>query len=109
VALDWRRPALRVLAYALLLVSCVLNVLGAMFSDVMLSTYALGPELRAPLAFVLGLARLHGPRVPMLDSHGVAPPVQWAVVLALAVFSLVVLWCEVRRGRGLTDTPNACI
>ena len=44
--LDWRRPALRVLAGALLLVSCVLNVLGAMFGDMVMSTYAFGPEMR---------------------------------------------------------------
>ena len=96
LSLDWRRPAVRALTHALLAASCAVGVLGAMFSDVMMSTYALGPELRSPLAFVLGLTRAHGPRVPLLASHGVGPPVQWTVVIVLAALTLVVVRREAR-------------
>jgi len=89
--LDWRRPALRVLAGALLLVSCVLNVLGAMFGDMVMSTYAFGPEMRAPLAYVLKRLWLGGPRVPLLDVYDVAPAVQWSLLLALAVLTAALL------------------
>jgi hypothetical protein len=95
-ALDWGRTPVRALGYALLLASCVLNVLGAMFSDVVMSTHALGPELRSPLVYVLELLRLHGPRVPLLDSYGVAPAVQWVVLTALAGLSVTVLRVELR-------------
>jgi hypothetical protein len=96
VGLDWRRAPLRRLAYALLLISCVFNVLGAMFSDVVMSTYALGPQLRSPLAYVFELLLLRGPRVPLLDSYGVDPAVQWAVLLALVLLSVTVVWRELR-------------
>jgi hypothetical protein len=110
LAFDWQRPALRTLAGALLLVSGVVNVLGTMFSDVMMSTNALGPELKTPIAYVGSLVRLQGPRVPLLASHGVAAPVQWVVVLALAALTSFVFWRELRgRPRGLTDPAKACI
>jgi len=88
VRLDWRRPGPRVLCYVLLVVSCFFNVLGAMFSDVVMSTYAFGPELRAPLVYVTRLLLGHGPRVPLLDAYGVAGAVQWAVLTALAALAV---------------------
>jgi hypothetical protein len=91
VALDWTRSGARWLAGALLLASCASNVLGAMFSDVVMSTYALGPELASPLQYVWRLLLERGPRVPLLDVYGAAPAVQWAVLLALATFSAAVL------------------
>lgn len=94
--LDWRRSALRVLAYAFLLVSCVLNALGAMFGDVVMSAYAFGPEMRAPLAYVLKRLWLGGPRVPLLDVYDVAPLVQWSALLALAALTVVVWRREIR-------------
>jgi len=98
-SLDWRRAALRGLAYALLLLSCVLNTLGAMFGDVMMSAYAFGPEMRAPLAYVLKLLWLGGPRVPLLDAYEVAAPVQWLPLLALAALTAVVLQRELLEDR----------
>lgn len=89
--LDWRRRALRILVCALLLVSCVLNGLGAMFGDLVMSAYAFGPEMRAPLVYVLKRLWLGGPRVPLLDVYDVAPPVQWSLLLALAVLTAVLL------------------
>lgn len=95
--LDWRRAAVRVLVYALLLLSCVQNAAGAMFGDAVMSAYALGPEMRAPLAYVLKRLWLGGPRVPLLDVYGVAAPVQWLVLVALATLSAVVLRRELRE------------
>jgi len=89
--LDWRRRALRVVAYGLLLVSCVLNVLGAMFGDLLMTAYAFAPEMRAPLAYVLKRLWLGGPRVPLLDVYGVAPAAQWSLLLALALLTALVL------------------
>jgi hypothetical protein len=100
VGLDWSRRAVRTAAGALLLVSCALNVLGAMFSDVVMSTYALGPELRSPPRYVLALLRDHGPRVPLLDGYGAAPAAQWIVLLALAVLSAVLLRRALERATG---------
>jgi hypothetical protein len=95
--LDWRRAALRALAYALLLLSCVLNALGAMFGDAVMSAYAFGPEMRAPLAYVLKLLWLGGPRVPLLDVYDVAAAVQWSVLLALATLTALVLRRELHE------------
>jgi hypothetical protein len=86
-ALDWRRAWLRRLAYVLLVFSSAVNVAGAMFSDVVMSTYALGPELQAPLAYTFDLLRARGPRVPLLDAYHVSAPVQWAVLVALGALS----------------------
>jgi hypothetical protein len=102
VRLDWRRPALRILCYGLLLVSCAFNVLGAMFSDVVMSTHAFGPELKAPLTYVVRLLLLHGPRVPLLDVYGVARGVQWAVLLALVVAAVLIL-----RRQGVAGSPSS--
>jgi len=101
VRLDWRRRATRILCGGLLLVGCVFNLLGAMFSDVVMSTSAFGPELRSPLAYVMRLLLLRGPRVPMLDVYGVAPAAQWAVLLALAAASALML------GQGGVASPSS--
>ena len=95
--LDWRRASLRVLAHALLLLSCVLNAAGAMFADVLMSTYAFAPEMRAPLAYVLKRLWHGGPRVPLLDVYHVAAPAQWLPLLALATLTAVVLRRELRE------------
>jgi hypothetical protein len=69
-----------------------------MFSDVVMSPYALGPELRAPLAYVFTLLLRHGPRVPLLDVYGAGPAVQWTVLLGMVVLSgLVALRLTGRR------------
>ena len=95
VALDWRRRGTRLAVHALLLVSCTLNVVGTMFSDVMLSTNAFGPELEFPPAYAVSLLAARGPRVPLLASYGVPPLVQVAVLAALTALT-VALW---RAGR----------
>jgi hypothetical protein len=89
VRLDWSRRGPRMLCLVLLLVSCAFNILGAMFSDVVMSTYAFGPELRAPIAYVIRLAFTSGPRVPMLDVYGVPAGVQWAVLGAVTALFAV--------------------
>ena len=94
--LDWRRVAVRRLTGTLLLVSCGLNVLGAMFGDVAMFAYAFGPEMRSPLAFVLKRLWLGGPRVPLLDVYDVARPVQWSALLALMTVTAVVWRREIR-------------
>ncbi|PYQ21416.1 MAG: hypothetical protein DMF81_15495 [Acidobacteria bacterium] len=100
VEFDWRRRAARLLAWALLLVSCAVNVAGTMFSDVVMSTYAFGPELRFPLAYVTRLLVSGGPRVPLLDVYGVSRGVQDAGLLALSGVSLLLLRLSARAPRG---------
>jgi hypothetical protein len=93
------RPA-RALAWVLLLAACVLNVLGAMFSDLMMSASAFSAEAGSPLRFVLRLAMVHGARVPLLAAHGVPAPAQWVAVLALVVATVLVCRRELRGRRG---------
>jgi len=89
--LDWSRVWVRGSCYVFLLVSLALNILGAMFSHVMMSTAAFGPELALPLVYVSRLLVHLGPRVTLLDGYGVAPVVQWAVLLAVATLSIMLL------------------
>jgi len=93
LALDWRRPSIRMACCALLLVSCAINVVGTMFSDVVLSTYAFGPDLEFPLAYVLRLFLAHGPRVPLLAAYGAPGWTQAALLAGLVAFSV----CALRR------------
>jgi hypothetical protein len=95
--LDWRRSGVRGLTGTLLLVSCALNALGAMFGDVAMFAYAFGPEMRSPLAYVLKRLWLEGPRVPLLDVYDVARPVQWLALLALMTLTAVVGRREIRE------------
>jgi hypothetical protein len=90
-ALPWRHAAVRIAATTLLAVSGVTALLGPMFSDVMMSTFAFGPEMDRPLAHALRLLRAEGPRVPLLDCYGVPGVMQAALVGALAVVSVFVL------------------
>jgi len=71
-----------------------------MFSDVVMSTYAFGPELRFPLAYVTRLLVSGGPRVPLLDVYGVSRGVQDAGLLALSGVSLLLLRLSARAPRG---------
>ena len=100
VALDWARRHVRWTAAALLAVSAAVNLAGTMYSDVVLSTYAFGPELEFPLAHVARLVAGAGPRVPLLDVYGVPAAVQAAVLAALLAATAVVLrpWFRPREG-----------
>jgi hypothetical protein len=91
VALDWRRRGARLAVHALLLLSCTVNVVGTMFSDVMLSTNAFGPELEFPSWYAVSLLAARGPRVPLLASYGAPLLVQIAILAALAALT-VALW-----------------
>ena len=62
-----------------------------MFSHVMRATPAFGPDLALPLAYAFKLLVHLGPRVTLLDGYGVAPVVQWAVLLAVATLSIMLL------------------
>jgi len=88
---DWRRAWVRLSCGGLLLVSVVFNVLGTMFSDVMMRTSAFGPELRFPVGYAFTLFASRGPRIKLLDSYGVNPVAQSIVFLALVLLSIALL------------------
>jgi hypothetical protein len=89
--LDWRRAWVRRSCFVLLSVSCLFNVLGAMYSHVMMSTYVMGPELRIPIAYAFALLFRSGPRAPLLDSYGMHPAGQALVLFTLATVSILIL------------------
>jgi hypothetical protein len=70
--------------------SLAINVTGAMFSDVMLSTYAFGQELRYPIRYALSLLAERGPRAPLLDAYQVDPETQAVLVVTLLIATIVV-------------------
>jgi hypothetical protein len=88
-ALPWRHAGVRIAAVTLLAVSGLTAVLGTMFSDVLMSTFAFGPEMERPLAHALGLLRAEGPRVPLLDGYRVPGALQAALLAGLAVASVM--------------------
>ena len=92
LALDWGRAPIRIACGALLLVSCAINVAGTMFSDVVLSTYAFGPDLEFPLAYVCRLLLAHGPRVPLLAAYGTPGWFQATLVAGLVALSVGALY-----------------
>jgi hypothetical protein len=92
LALDWGRAPIRIACGALLLVSCAINVVGTMFSDVVLSTYAFGPDLEFPLPYAFRLLLAHGPRVPLLAAYGAPGWIQAALVAGLLAFSVGALY-----------------
>ena len=97
--LDWRRVWVRWSCYGVLLVSCVVNILGAMFSHVMMASQAFGPELAFPLAYASKLLVGLGPRVTILDGYGASPVVQGAVLLAVVALSVLLLQTHLRQTR----------
>jgi hypothetical protein len=92
LALDWGRAPIRIACGALLLVSCAMNVAGTMFSDVVLSTYAFGPDLEFPLAYVGRLLLAHGPRVPLLAAYGAPGWIQAALLAGVVAVSAMSLY-----------------
>jgi hypothetical protein len=68
-----------------------------MYSDVIMSTYAFGQELRCPILYAFRLFAESGPRAPLLGSYGVDPRAQAAIVLGLLLATLVVVGVRVRR------------
>ena len=99
LALDFRRAPLRIACVALLVASCAVNLLGTMFSDVLMSTNAFGRDLEFPLAHALRLLHAQGPRVPLLASYGVAGWIQTALLASLVVLSAACAAKEIRRPR----------
>ncbi len=91
IGLDWSKAWVRWTSSLALALSCGINVTGAMFSDVILSTYAFGQELRYPIRYALRLFAEGGPRVPVLAAYGVDPRAQAAIVLSLVLATLLVV------------------
>jgi hypothetical protein len=104
--LDWRRAWVRLTCGGLLLVSVVFNVLGTMFSHVMMRTDAFGPELRFPLGYALTLFAGRGPRITLLDSYDVNPFAQIVVFLALVLLSIALLCAILRRDPDRGTAPG---
>ncbi len=61
-----------------------INVLGAMFQDVMIQLPITAPALQKPLWLVSKAFLSVGSRIPMLDFYDIPPPVQWAVFTSYA-------------------------
>jgi hypothetical protein len=96
VGLDWARAWVRWASGLALLLSCSINVAGAMFSDVIMSTYAFGQELRYPILYAFRLLLEQGPRSPLLGAYGVDPRAQTVFVLGLLLATLVVVVVRVK-------------
>jgi hypothetical protein len=86
----------RAVALLLLALSCFWNVAAAMFSDVLMSTFAFGPELESPLRYVASLLFRFGPRLSLLDSYGVSPLVQSGLFFLLVAVSAALLRSPLR-------------
>lgn len=109
VGLGWEKAWVRFTVSLLLLLSCAINMAGAMFSDVILSTYAFGEELRYPIRYAFRLLARDGLRFPLLDAYGVDPVAQATFVVGLALATIVVLVAHVSvkpRGAVVDDRPN---
>jgi hypothetical protein len=91
VGLGWEKAWARRSTYLMLLLSCAINLAGAMFSDVILSTYAFGEELRYPIRYALRLLAETGPRSPLLAAYGIEPRAQAVLVFGLALATVVVV------------------
>jgi len=101
-ALDWHTPLVRWSCYVALLVSCVINVGGTMFSHVMMHSPALGADLQSPLAYAARLLVERGPRLPLLDAYDVGAGVQLASLVALLLGTAALV-----RNITSTRTPRA--
>jgi len=98
--LDWGKAWARWASLLSLVLSCGINVTGAMFSDVIMSTYAFGPDLRYPIGYAFRLLAERGPRAPLLDAYGVDPRAQAAIVVGLALATIVVVVVRVKQYKG---------
>jgi hypothetical protein len=96
VALPWSRVPVRAAALLLLSVSCLWNVAATMFSQVIMSAFAFGPELDSPLTYVLSLLFRSGPRLSLLDAYGVSPIAQGGAFGLLVAISAWILMSAVR-------------
>ncbi len=105
LAFDWKRTSVRAACLSLLAASCFLNVLGAMYSQRLMSTFAFSPELENPLAYVTHLLVRLGPRVSLLDAYGVSRLLQSGVLLALILISGALLARASRADLGLGEDP----
>jgi len=97
VGLDWGKAWTRWASLLAFLLSCSINVTGAMFSDVIMSTYAFGPDLRYPIHYAFRLLAERGPRAPLLDACGADPRAQAAIVFGLVMATIVVVVVRVSR------------
>jgi hypothetical protein len=86
----------RVAAGIALSVSCLVNLAGTTFSHLMMARAPLMDEVTCPPLYVLRLLVEEGPRLTLLDSHGVNPRVQIALWLLLAIAWLALLRYSVR-------------
>lgn len=87
VRLDWRNRVIRVAIVLALSLSLANNLLGAMYSHVMMSSFAFGDDLQRPLGFAWSLLLERGPRFSLLDAQKVAPWIQVALLAVLTVLS----------------------
>jgi len=90
VGLDWEKAWVRWVSCLSLSISLAINVTGAMFSDVMMSTYAFGQELQYPIRYAVRLIAATGPRAPLLAAHGADPQTQAVLVVTLLLATAVV-------------------
>jgi hypothetical protein len=87
VRFDWRSTRTRVALLLALGLSLANNLLGAMYSHVMMLTFAFGEELQRPLLHAWSLLLERGPRLTLLDAQGVSPWGQVAVLIGLIALS----------------------
>jgi hypothetical protein len=88
-ALDWRRW--RIACVGALAVSCAINLVGTTFSHTVMERTGEANQIASPPAHVFGLLFSDGPRLTLLDSHGVPAWIQLALWLALVAAWLVLL------------------
>jgi len=84
---DWRSTRTRVALLLALGLSLANNLLGAMYSHVMMLTFAFGDELQRPLLHAWSLLLQRGPRLTLLDAQGISPWGQVAVLICLIALS----------------------
>ncbi len=89
--LDWSRRAVRLACFIALALSCVFNILGAIFARSLMSSFAFGSELRFPPGHVLQLLFTEGPRITILDAYGAPLPTQVLLLVTLLTVSAFLL------------------
>ncbi len=96
---DWRRRPLRLVCFAALTLSCIVNILGALFARSLMSSFAFGSELRFPPGHVLKLLITEGPRITILDAYGAPMLVQAVVLVALVSLSAFLILGSLKESR----------
>lgn len=98
--LDWRRPSERAALLLALGASCAISVAGALSKHVLMTMPALSPKLEVPIAQAFRVLLAQGPRVSLLEAHGVSGAAQAGVFVWLLVATCVLLWGVLRAGVG---------